>query len=390
MFELEKQSVFFEKFSEEYSTILQNIEIIHENKLQLEFSYHHPKHFILNLNNLLRSLLFFVESSLKNSPQWLSAAVKEFKKDNSKDFQILKYLRNVSAHQKFILPEESIVTGLYRIRSDKKYILKLGFGDFNKPGKYSWDLSLKNTEDIFHDILVFDSLVFMDLEHSAFGECLGVTRRWFYKVKFKNEQFDVNEIVDVYKTSCTFSSQLLDKVVTAYGKLYNIDYDKKFYHESSEFNNINTLLELDLYPSLFSSWWKNKIYPLNVGVRFNINNCYRYDLQDKYHTETYKSLCTNEEEYKELLIKYSTMPTDDIFNSANAGEFCSFVELNHWFYKKAFKSSFGDTPLEPADIMRLQRYGKIFIEEFNKKKSCTVESTGSQFQLHLKELIKKI
>ncbi|OQX04333.1 MAG: hypothetical protein BWK73_36540 [Thiothrix lacustris] len=390
MFELEKKSVFFENFSEEYPTILQNIEIIYENKLQLDASYHHPKHFILNLNNLLRSLLFFVESSLKNSPGWLSTVVKNYKKENAKDFQILKHLRNISAHQKFILPEESIVSGLYRVRSKKKYILKLGFGDFNKPGKYAWDLSLRNTEDIFHNILVLDSLAFMDLEHSSIGECLGITRRWFYKVKIKNDQVDINEIVDVYKTICTFSSQLLDKVTAAYAQTHDIDYNHSFYYDVSEFNNINTLLELDIYPTLFSTWWEDDIYPLNAGVNLNVKNCHHYNLQDKYHTEIYGILCNSQEEYKNLLIKYSEMAINDILDSANIGEFYSFIELNHWFYKKAFKISFGDTPLEPVDIIRLQRYGKILMEEYKKKKACTIDSTSKQFQEHLKELVEKI
>jgi hypothetical protein len=47
---------------------VQNIEIVHENNKFLDISYHNPKLFILNLNNLLRALLFFIEGSIKNTP----------------------------------------------------------------------------------------------------------------------------------------------------------------------------------------------------------------------------------------------------------------------------------------------------------------------------------
>lgn len=33
----------------------------------------------------------------------------------------------------------------------------------------------------------------MDLEHSTFGECLGITRRWFYKSDYKFESEHIRE-----------------------------------------------------------------------------------------------------------------------------------------------------------------------------------------------------
>ncbi|AHN77459.1 hypothetical protein DA70_11795 [Pandoraea pnomenusa] len=199
MFELERSSLFFEQLSREHSTILQNIEIVNENKIALDGSYHQPKHFILNLNNLLRSLLFFIEFSSKNSPDWFKAAVESFIVENNDAYQVLRYLRNVSAHQKLVFPEEALVSGLYRIRSPKDYLLKLGFGEHNGPGKYAWDLAFKDTSEIFHDMLAFASATFMDLEHSSIGECLGVTRRWYFKVNFKTDAKNYNEIADVYE-----------------------------------------------------------------------------------------------------------------------------------------------------------------------------------------------
>lgn len=139
MFELQRSSQFFEQMASAHPTIVQNIEIVHENKTALDVSYHQPKHFILGLNNLLRSLLFFIELSNKNAPDWLKKAVGSFIATNDDDYQKFRYLTNVSAHQKLVFPEESLVSGLYRIRSSRNYTLKLGFGDHNKPGKYAWE-----------------------------------------------------------------------------------------------------------------------------------------------------------------------------------------------------------------------------------------------------------
>lgn len=43
MFQLEKSSLFFEGMAKEYPELVQNIEIVHENKMALDESYHTPK-----------------------------------------------------------------------------------------------------------------------------------------------------------------------------------------------------------------------------------------------------------------------------------------------------------------------------------------------------------
>lgn len=124
----------------------------------------------MNLNNSLRSLLFFIESSIKNSPYWLRETVKSFREQNQKEYEILKKLRDMSAHQALVFPAESIITGLYRIRSSQEYVAKIGMGDLQGPGNYSWDLAMKDTDEVFHDLLVFHSMAFMDLEHCVLNE----------------------------------------------------------------------------------------------------------------------------------------------------------------------------------------------------------------------------
>ncbi len=390
MFELESTSPFFEQLAQEEPLLVQNIELVHENKMQLDISYHNPKRFILNLNNLLRSTLFFVETSIKNTPHWLKNEVDIYRNKNVKEYEILKYLRNISAHQALIFPEESLISGLYRIRSEIDYKLKLGLGDHDKPQEYSRDLALKNTQDIFHDILVFQNLAFMDLEHSSLGECLGITRKWFFDVKIKKKSFSFSGVIDVYHIVCTFATQLLDRVCEAYAGKNDIKFSTKFSHEFSEYNFINTILEIDLYPSLFSEWWEGNIEPLNFGTLAERNEGDKHWLQDQWHKYSYSNLCDNAESYKTLLIKYSNLSHNEYFEEKNLSEFTSFVNLNHWHLKKAFNAHLTNTPFNPSEIMKLQRLGKIFISEYKKQKLCSIQLTCESFKEHLSSLVKKL
>ena len=47
VFNLEKSSLFFEGMSKSHPELVQNIEIVHENRDSLDVSYHNPKLFIL-------------------------------------------------------------------------------------------------------------------------------------------------------------------------------------------------------------------------------------------------------------------------------------------------------------------------------------------------------
>jgi len=390
VFELEKSSLFFESMGKEHPGIVQNIEITHENKMALDESFHTPKHFILNLNNALRSLLFFIEKSVKNSPSWLHSCVKSYKEEHRKEYEILKKLRDVSAHQALIFPNESIITGLYRIRSSKEYVAKIGMGDLQGPGSYSWDLAMKNTDEIFHDLLVFHSMAFMDLEHSALNECLGITRKWFFHIKFSNKTDSFDEVIDVYKLFCEFSAKLLDAVCIAYATEKEIKFDMSFQNHMKEFNCINTLLEIDLYPSLFSEWWEDEMSPLNYGIRSKKYMGDFISAYDEMHNECYKNLCNSPESYKKILQKYHDIPIDEFLSDNNLNEFYSFIYFNHWHFKNSFKGGLMEYPLNPSDIIKLQRLGKVFMGESRKEKLCTIESTGNNLKEHLGELANKI
>ncbi|MEP1384229.1 MAG: hypothetical protein ABJK64_10610 [Paraglaciecola sp.] len=390
MFELEKSSLFFEGMAKSLPELVQNIEIVHENKILLDISYHNPKKFILNLNNSLRSLFFFIEKAIKNSPPWLSSCVNLYRQENQKEYEILKKLRDVSAHQALVFPKESIITGLYRIKSSEDYLPKIGMGDLNSPGKYSWDLAMKNTDEIFYELLVFHSLVFMDLEHGEPGECLGITRKWFFHVKFKNKTTSYDETVDIYDLICKFSASLLDAVCSSYAKGVGIQFTTPFHYQMKEFNCINTLLEIDLYPSLFTKWWGGEVKAMNFGVRMNRYQGDAIAAYDDIHNESYSKLCDSPEAYKKLLIKYRDMDPNDYFKESNIDEFYSFIYLNHWHYKNSIKFDLMNSSIQPSEIMHLQRLGKVFLAEHQKEKLCTIMSTSKDLREHLDVLSIKI
>tara|TARA_A200000113_G_scaffold222617_1_gene236566 strand:+ start:61 stop:1263 length:1203 start_codon:yes stop_codon:yes gene_type:complete len=390
MFELQRSSLFFEQLAAAHPTIIQNIEIVHENKMSLDVSYHQPKHFILGLNNLLRSLLFFVELSNKNSPDWLKIAVNSFLQAQPDEYQILRYLRNVSAHQKLVFPDESLVSGLYRIKSTRNYTLKLGFGDHDKPGKYAWDLALKDTSEIFHDMLAFASITFMDLEHSSIGECLGITRRWFFKVNFKTDQKRYNEIVDVYQLVSAFSARLLDHVCKAYAAHLGVHYEHTFEVQLEDHNFINTLLEIDLFPGLFSDWWEDEYGPLNYGIRSKITESRRHESNDEFHKWVYENLTPDIAAYRAQLDRFASLDAKAIFEKDNIAEFASFVLTNHWHYNSVFGGGLRESGVSASDVMQLQRAGNIFVEEYRKEKLCTIASTKQRLNDQIHEMLKKI
>ncbi|UCM50553.1 hypothetical protein [Aeromonas caviae] len=390
MFELEKSSLFFEGMATSYPELVQNIEIVHENKILLDISYHNPKKFILNLNNSLHALLFFIEKAIKNSPPWLSSCVNLYRQENQKEYEILKKLRDISAHQALVFPAESIITGLYRIKSSQDYLPKIGMGDLKSPRKYSWDLAMKNTDEIFHDLLVFHSLVFMDLDHAEPGECLGITRKWFFHAKFKNKTTSYDETVDIYDLIYKFSGGLLDLVCSSYAKEAGVQFTTSFYHQMKEFNCINTLLEIDLYPSLFTKWWGGEVKAMNFGVRMNRYQGDTIAAYDDIHSQSYSNLCDSPEAYKKLLMKYRDMNPKECFDENNIDEFYSFIYLNHWHYKKSIKFDLINSPIQPSDIMHLQRLGKIFLAEYQKNKLCMVMSTSKDLKEHLDALAGRI
>jgi len=278
--------------------------------------------------------------------------------------------------------------GLFRIYSEREYKLKLGHGEHNKPGSYARDIALKNTAEIFDDLLSFPSIAFMDLEHSAFGECLGITRRWFYKVDYKFESEHVREAIDVYAVTTIFSSSLLDHVCSSYAIKEATQFEKPFTIKRADHNNVNTLLELDLYPSLFSKWWKGEITPLNFGVSEDRKRGRQHIVSDEYYTWVYDHLTETPRNYTEKLLKFAKLEPEAIFKEEHVMDFLSFVTNNHWHFKKAFPDGFTKFELAPSKVMTLQRLGRAFLDEQRTGKSCAINKAKVQLNDHIAEILK--
>jgi hypothetical protein len=259
-----------------------------------------------------------------------------------------------------------------------------------KPGKYAWDLTLKNTNEIFHDMLAFASITFMDLEHSAIGECLGITRRWYFKIKFKTDSKRYNEVVDVYELASSFSASLLDHVCNAYAAELGVTFDHTFALKLEEHNFINTLLEIDLFPGLFSEWWEEECQPLNFGVQMVRAEGRQHDASDQFHRWVFENLAPDVATYRSSMERLAAMEPKDIFEGDNFGDFLSFVLTNHWHYKNVFGGGLNKSPVTPFDVMQLQRAGSIFVEEYRKEKLCTISSTKKGLNDHIRRMLSKI
>ena len=84
------------------------------------------------------------------------------------------------------------------------------------------------------------------------------------------------------------------------------------------------------------------------------------------------------------------MDPDTVFNEENYGGFVSFVLINHWHYKNVFGGGLTNSVLEPTDIMKLQRSGNIFLDEYRKEKLCTIESSKAELNKNIQIILDKI
>ncbi|WP_266180841.1 hypothetical protein [Dyella humicola] len=390
MFELERESDFFRCMSCERALLVQNVEILFDNKLLLDASYHHPKDFILNLNNCLRSMLFFVESSTKNAPDWLKTCVSVYREKNLDKYEMLKNLRDVSMHQALIFPKESLVMGLYRIKSQANYVLKIGIGDHGGPGEYAWDIAMMNSEDIFHQMLVFHSMTFMDLEHSALAECLGMTRKWFFKMHFKNKRRTFDETIDVYNLFCDFANGLLDEVCEAFAERKGIRNSIRFTASQSEHNHVNTILEIDLYPSLFKDWWEDEgMEPLNAGIRLWRWRGRRLEAVDAAHKRHFGALSTSADDYVQALKRYAAMSDDEVSAESTFDGFFSFVNLNDWHAKRAFGHYMENSSVDPSEVMTVHRLGRVYTDDLMSGRK-EVAVSGERFRTYIQDLALKL
>ena len=139
--------------------------------LMMAFSYHKPNDFRFNLDaflQALRSVTFMLQkdkSKITDFDDWYTLKRKEM--------EVNPYLKNVSdartiiVHQRSLKAKSKIDVGLYRRRRQK---LCISFNDLDP---------FLESELIFSKMVPqFAKIGFIDEEHSALGEQLGIRREW--------------------------------------------------------------------------------------------------------------------------------------------------------------------------------------------------------------------
>ena len=161
--------------------ILMNIELLFKNKLNLDKVYHEPDNFFIECNNIIRNIVFIIEKSKKSNTRypWLYKFIKGFIEKYEDEHRILKKIRDNSMHQELLITEGAIEFGLYKIMSKTSYKLKIGMGNNSNYRLFPPHYIYKETESFFQDLLILHYYLFTGLDHSAIGECLGISRWWW-------------------------------------------------------------------------------------------------------------------------------------------------------------------------------------------------------------------
>jgi hypothetical protein len=375
-----------EKMSEDAFDILFNLEILFDNKIDVDVNFHDPKKFIICINNFIRNIVFFVEkaSKLKTKYLWLYDCLKEYREKNEVSFSLLVKLRNDSVHQELIVPQGALSFGLYRIKSSDEYIYKLGLGNITDIENLSPKYIFTPTNDIFHELLILHYLLFIDLEHSALNECLGISRSWKTKIKIKNSDREKSEqkVVDLYKLAVDFFYEMFNSVIEAYA-VNRGEVIKTFnFKKESEYNCINTLLEIDLYPDLFSKLWESEIYPINIKERFEYFASLTCINRNKYIIKIFDKIPKRKVQLEESIKKFMNFSLVNCEKQEDYDDFLGFIMLPHWYIKcigiDEIMNSIGI-----SKITELFRLSKAYISKYN----SNFESTSIEVkEIAIKEI----
>lgn len=311
------------------------LEVLFHNKLELARYYHNPNMFFMMCNNSISVIETFINRGQKQKGKndWYYEGVNSFIRDNNKYYQILRDLRNKTMHFEMIIPENAISFGLYRIKSDSSYIQKIGMGNDKRSNELPPFRLAQKSEVLFHDLLQMHYLFFIDIEHSALGECLGLTRRWFVNATYTEDKQKHKEKIDLYDFLSICYQYVFNSVCLAFSQKTGIEYTKMKLHESSEYNFVNTFLEIDLYPSLFKKWWATSGEPLNWGSILDYRNAMEVNERIQVSEKVFSLLPKTIDDYFNMLDKFKKIQIEDFKSQDDYNLFIYFVSVQHWFIK---------------------------------------------------------
>lgn len=346
------------------------LEILFANKLELDEFYHDPNLFLIKCNNTICSIEAFLERGRKQKGKndWYHNGVNEYCKSYNEEYQIIKALRNRTLHFKMIIPDCAISFGLYRISNRCDYIQKIGMGNDKKITPLPQSLLSKETGTIFHHLLQMHYIVFIDIEHSAKYECLGITRRWFYEVEYKKDGIQKKIIVDIYKFICTSMERIYNAVCSEYGKICGKQYSQLPFYYPSEYNYINTLLEIDLYPNMMKKWWNLPDEPLNWKYLLEYRKAQSINDRISGIEKVFSKMPHSKKEYMDLIDRYITVKFEDFTDQDDYNSFMYFICFQHWYIKVFSTMKLLSTKID--FIYKLHSLAENYLENID----CRVES----------------
>jgi len=365
--EFPKSEKVFKDMSVHALDVLLNLELLFKNKLNLDKVYHEPDNFIIECNNIIRNIAFVIESGLKLKTKypWLYEFLNDYRNNNSDQYYILKKIRDNSMHQELFISDGAIDFGLYRVMDQMNYKLKIGMGDLDKIGRMPKYYIYTETELFFQKLLTMHYYLFMDLEHSALWECLGVTRFWKAEVKFKDRnEKNRKEIIDIYVLITSTVSNLINGITEAYCKFRDMEFKKFNISDYSKYNFINTILEIDLYPLWFSRLWGQSIKPLNWKYALEYNLVDKTIHRNDFIIKVYENLPDTRDELLKLLKRYKNIRIENFKDQSDYDKFISFILLPHFYFKNIGIEDILER-IDFDEIIKIQKMGEKFVEEIN-------------------------
>lgn len=198
-------------------------------------NYHSPFEFQFNLNAFIQAIrnVTFMLQSEEDKPAGFAAWYEETQKELRGNQQLRKFVaaRNIIVKQSSLTHKSHVWSGLFRGRK-----LKLAIQQEIHP--------LTETTAIFDETKGF-GMIFLDEEHSAIGEQLGIERTWIV------QELGDSEVCTV----CLEAFNEMAKVVSGALSLFGQDIDLQA--PKIDMKIIQVILETDLDPSLIDKWGWN-------------------------------------------------------------------------------------------------------------------------------------
>jgi len=196
-------------------------------------NYHNPWEFQFNLNAFIqafRNITFMLQAE-PNKPTNFEEWYKTKQEDMRANKLLKKFIhaRNVVVKQSSLSSKSKAWSGIFRNRK-----LKLAFGSEVHP--------FTDTKEYLKKMQKLMIGTFMDEEHSAIGEQIGVERSWVV------EEIGDSEVVLLCNEALNYMGKLLSEAKILFGE------EDKYENVELNLSPVQVLLESDIDPTLIEKW----------------------------------------------------------------------------------------------------------------------------------------